>query len=133
MGVGFTTHAGTNSFPASIPAITASMNPRSFTNILQWLANPNMPPEQAMCLEAFYEAHLLTEVTPLRAFGPMSSFTEQLYTSKSAAKCARWESCQASRSSPRSRPGFSMRAYRWLASSEVAFPAVRISNPHLTD
>ena len=23
-----------------------------------------MEPEQAMCLEAFYEAHLLTEVTP---------------------------------------------------------------------
>ena len=49
--------------------------------------------------------------------------------SKSAAKCVRWESCRASRSSPRSRPSFSMRAYRWQASSEVAFPAVRIPNP----
>ncbi|KAF8274552.1 Phosphomevalonate kinase [Lactarius quietus] len=28
---------------------------------VQWLANPNMIPEQAMCLKAFYEAHLLTE------------------------------------------------------------------------
>ncbi|KAI0298595.1 ribosomal protein S5 domain 2-type protein [Russula brevipes] len=28
----------------------------------QWLANPNMQQEQSTCLEAFYEAHLLTEV-----------------------------------------------------------------------
>ena len=39
-------------------------NPPSLTHVSQWLANPNMEPGQAMCLEAFYEAHLLTEVTP---------------------------------------------------------------------
>jgi phosphomevalonate kinase len=124
--LGLTAHAGTTSFPASISAITASP---SLTPILQWLANPNMPPEQALCLEAFYEAHLLTEVTPLCRLVPCHHFTEHPHTSKFAAKCARWESCPASRSSPRSRPNFSMRACRWQASSEVAFLAVRISIP----
>ena len=72
MGLGLTAHAGTNSFPSFYFGYHG-FSP-SLTNILQWLANPNMPPEQAMCLKVFYEAHLLTEVTPMRALGPMSSF-----------------------------------------------------------
>jgi phosphomevalonate kinase len=41
---------------------------------MQWLANPNMPPEQALCLEAFYEAHLLTEQirSKMREMGKLS-------------------------------------------------------------
>ncbi|KAH9998520.1 ribosomal protein S5 domain 2-type protein [Russula compacta] len=40
----------------------------------QWLANPNMPQEQSTCLEAFYEAHLLTEQirSKMREMGKLS-------------------------------------------------------------
>ncbi|KAF8502046.1 Phosphomevalonate kinase [Russula emetica] len=40
----------------------------------QWLANPNMPQAQSTCLEAFYEAHLLTEQirSKMREMGRLS-------------------------------------------------------------
>lgn len=40
----------------------------------QWLANPNMPQAQSTCLEAFYEAHLLTEQirSKMREMGQLS-------------------------------------------------------------
>ncbi|KAI9459088.1 Phosphomevalonate kinase [Russula earlei] len=40
----------------------------------QWLANPNMQQEQSTCLEAFYEAHLLTEQirAKMREMGKLS-------------------------------------------------------------
>jgi hypothetical protein len=68
-----------------------------------------------------------------RSLGPIAIISlngrAALITSKYAAKCARWENFRASRSSPRNSPSFSMLAPRWQASSEVAFPAVRVSPP----
>jgi hypothetical protein len=78
MGFGVTACAGTAPFltlfapravdtwpSASILTIYGFLFVRSAVthkHMLQWLANPNMQQAQSTCLEAFYEAHLLTEV-----------------------------------------------------------------------
>lgn len=71
MGVGLTARAGATSFHSSITLLLPFRPSRlpflfrcNLTHLLQWLANPNMLPGQSICLEAFYEAHLLTEVIP---------------------------------------------------------------------
>ena len=96
---------------------------------MQWLANPNMPQAQSTCLEAFYEAHLLTEVITTPALFALASpdhMESCSRYSKSVVKCARWAGSPASISSRSNRQNFLMRACRWPVSSAVAFQAVRV-------
>src|SRR5260370_22223997 len=87
-----------------------------------------MPQAEATCLEAFYEAHLLTEVKTSRAFSARHNRIESwvFFCSKFVVKCARWADSPASKLSQSNRPNYLMRAYRWLALSAVAYPAVRV-------
>jgi hypothetical protein len=142
MDFGVTACAGATPFPTlfapravytwpstSIPTIYGFLSVRSaitHKHVLQWLANPNMQQAQSTCLEAFYEAHLLTEVGSriFRALTCSPKLCAFAY-SKFAAKCARWASFLMSISSPNNRPSCSIRVCRWRASSVAVYLAVR--------